>query len=131
MTVPVLVLQALPVQRRASGRAADQETLRLLEAYLRRVAKLKDSLTRSSQLEEAVAARAAEEAVREELFAREFEMAEPEGLEAMGALSSERRRGVFIEALQGLVFPGLAQVGVDPASATAWLNKRMSPGLKN
>lgn len=69
-----------------------------------------------------------DEAVREELFARESKLAGPEGLEAMGALSSERRRGVFIEALQGLVFPGLVQVGVDTASAKAWLAKRMSPG---
>jgi hypothetical protein len=63
------------------------------------------------------------EATRDELFTQTPEV---EGLEAFGALPKTRRQSVLIEALEGLVLPGLEQVGVCVQPAREWLQGRLA-----
>lgn len=51
---------------------------------------------------------------------------EEEGLAAHGALGRHARRELFVSVMRGVVFPGLARFGVDPAPGERWLDERLA-----
>lgn len=51
--------------------------------------------------------------------------AEPDDLLRHGVLPRDRKRETFVQTLREVVFPGLAQFGIDVAPARAWLAARL------